>query len=276
MQHQLSINTQPNNMFSPRFSPYNIAGLRNNSQPTITDSKKNSIIQSHDIPENHTSQVQLENSKNSADFFQWNSFNLGYLNSSGIESFNNSNNHQQQVQHDLLSSILFKQNFYSGNNLLLNSNTFKNFGSIFSPKNSLLPSNISASNTSALSSGYNTFDENNSQLANDQNKQAYSSDSASSDQNSNTENNIENKKNLGSLAHIMNWVKSTPTTENLIDLTVRLLFSVIKWAKRNRNLNLLSESDQNILISDNLSQLFILQMAESKTTLNECKKYFLF
>ncbi len=270
-QNQHSTSTQSNSVYSPRFSPYNITGLRNNYLTTVAEYKKNSI-NTHHIQENKNS-IQIENSKISSDSFQWNSYNLGYLNSSGIESFNNSNN-QQQTQQDLLSSLLLKQNFYSGNNLIVNSSTFKNFGSFLSPKNPLFPNNISISNASTSSSGYNTLDENNSLLTNESNKQPYSSDSIRfSSENINVENNLDNnKKNLGSLAHIMSWVKSTPTTEDLIDLTVRLLFSVIKWAKRNRNLNLLSEADQNILISENLSQLFILQMAESKTTLKECKK----
>ncbi len=273
-QHQLPINTQSNSVFGPRFAPYNISNLRNNYLASaVVESKKNSTASSHDSLENNNL-IPTENSKISTESFQWNAYNLSYLNSSGMESLNNTNN-QQTPQQDLLSSILLKQSFYSGNNLLLN-NSFKNIGSIFSPKKTLFPSNISTTNTSNLSSGYNTFDENISPQTHHQNKQSFSSDSiSSSNENIIFENSIENnKKNLGSLAHIMNWVKTTPTTENLIDLTVRLLFSVIKWAKRNRNLNLLSEVDQNLLISENLSQLFILQMAESKTTLNECKKYY--
>ena len=144
-------------------------------------------------------------------------------------------------------------------------NPFKNISlnlSENSPSYFYDSSSTSRNNLSALSSGYCSLDENNS-LYNPKAVNVNDSKTSFSHLNSNA-----------SLAHIMNWIKNAPSTENLVDLTSRMLFSAIKWTKTQRNFLNLSTADQFLLINENISELYILQMAENKSALNESKSNF--
>lgn len=67
-----------------------------------------------------------------------------------------------------------------------------------------------------------------------------------------------------SLAHIMNWIKSTPSVESLKDVTTKIFYATVRWAKTQKNFLSLPASDQNSLLNENLTELFVLQMAESR------------
>lgn len=110
-------------------------------------------------------------------------------------------------------------------------------------------------NASDNTSGYNTCDE-------------VRNESAEEEEEETTDK--QHKIHSGaSLAHIMNWVKSAPTAENLIESTTKILLSTLRWAKTLRSFVSLSTQDQLHLLSENLNELFILQMAETKSFMNE-------
>nr|ASL70523.1 nuclear receptor [Brachionus calyciflorus] len=113
-------------------------------------------------------------------------------------------------------------------------------------------------NTSENSSGYQTYDEGRNETSSPEVEQK-------------DEDNFEKSKihSSASLAHIMNWIKSTPTTENLIDSTTKILYSAIRWARTQKSFVNLSLQSQSTLINENLNELFILQMAETKSIMNE-------
>ena len=67
----------------------------------------------------------------------------------------------------------------------------------------------------------------------------------------------------------MNWIKSAPSTENFNEVTSKVLYAALKWAKTQRNFVNLPQSYQVQLINESLSELFILQMAENKLCLND-------
>nr|ASL70491.1 nuclear receptor [Brachionus rotundiformis] len=119
-------------------------------------------------------------------------------------------------------------------------------------------------NASDNTSGYNTCDE-------ARNESISVDDDAKSDIDQREDDTAERNKlhSSASLAHIMNWVKSTPTTENLIESTSKILLSAMRWAKTLRSFVTLPSQDQLRLISENLNELFILQMAETKSFMNE-------
>lgn len=114
-------------------------------------------------------------------------------------------------------------------------------------------------NASDNTSGYNTCDE-------------VRNESVDSESESKEEEETAEKYKLhssASLAHIMNWVKSAPTTETLIESTSRILLSTLRWAKTLRSFLSLSTQDQLQLLNANLNELFILQMAETRSFINE-------
>ena len=73
------------------------------------------------------------------------------------------------------------------------------------------------------------------------------------------------------MAHIMNWMKSG---ESLQETSSRVFASAVKWAKGQRTFASLPLSDQLQLANESLAELFVLQMAETKSSLNE--GYFIF
>lgn len=77
-----------------------------------------------------------------------------------------------------------------------------------------------------------------------------------------------------SLANIMDWIKSRPTDNWLDDVASKVLFAALRWAKTQTKFLSLPQSDQNALIVENLSELFILKMAETKSFMNECMEFF--
>jgi hypothetical protein len=83
-----------------------------------------------------------------------------------------------------------------------------------------------------------------------------------------SENKDQPNKHLG---HILNWIKnSSPSSiENLSELSSRLFYSATRWAKNQRNLINLPETDQNLIVAENLNELFLLHIAETKSTINE-------
>ena len=112
---------------------------------------------------------------------------------------------------------------------------------------------------SNLSSGYCSLDE--------KNMSNLSSPSAMADS--------AKLNSSASLAHIMNWIRSTPSEENLVEVTSRILYSAIKWTKTQRNFLSLPLADQKGLIYENISELYILQMAETKSASNESRNFLL-
>jgi len=139
-----------------------------------------------------------------------------------------------------------------------------------------------------MSSGYCSLDENNSFI---NGKSFNTSQNASfhfnhtntpitSNNNNNNSSNVKLQAPLvnssASLAHIMNWIKNEPSTEHLVDLTSRILFSAIKWTKSQRNFLNLPLADQVLLINENISELYILQMAENKSAYNESEFRFFY
>jgi hypothetical protein len=118
-----------------------------------------------------------------------------------------------------------------------------------------------SSSSRNVSSGYCSLDENNSSNV--------KSFNTSVNFNHSNNNNTQKINSNASLAHIMNWIKNEPSTEHLVDLTSRILLSSIKWTKTQRNFLNLPLSDQVLLINENISELFILQMAENKSAFNE-------
>nr|ASL70602.1 nuclear receptor [Brachionus koreanus] len=119
-------------------------------------------------------------------------------------------------------------------------------------------------NASDNTSGYNTCDE-------ARNESISVDDDVNADMEQKDDDLVEKSKlhSSASLAHIMNWVKSTPTTENLIESTSKILLSALRWAKTLRSFASLPNHDQIQLLGENLNELFILQMAETKSFINE-------
>lgn len=157
--------------------------------------------------------------------------------------------------------------------LLAANSAFKNaFANSRTTVPSFLNSPVSA-NISSASSGYSTSDETYSvEHTKETNTQNTSNESikteSSSTEDSDKPERSQLKSNL-SLAHIMNWIKSTPSTENLNEVTSKVLYSALKWTKTQKNFVSLPSSDQAILVNESLSELFVLQMAENKVSLSD-------
>jgi hypothetical protein len=81
----------------------------------------------------------------------------------------------------------------------------------------------------------------------------------------------ENSECSANLGNIINWIRngSTLSPENLIDLSTKVFFLANRWARSQRNLTALSLADQNKLLSENMNELFLLQIAETKSIVNE-------
>ena len=112
---------------------------------------------------------------------------------------------------------------------------------------------------------------NNSSENNSKQKSSTTSNNSSSSKN----NNNINSNNSASLAHIMNWIKSTPSSssESLAELSTKIFYAAMRWAKTQGNLQALPVMDQSLIVNDNLNELFLLQMAETKTISNESKNF---
>lgn len=161
-------------------------------------------------------------------------------------------------------------------------NPFKNI-SLNLSENSASPSfsydPCASRNVSSLSSGYCSLDENNSKTAfnTSQMNALYENMHNKLQQNAITpppsnSNKQSHLNSSASMAHIMNWIKNEPASvEQLVDLTSRILLSAIKWTKTQRNFLNLPFNDQVLLLNENISELFILQMAENKSAFNEIK-----
>lgn len=151
-------------------------------------------------------------------------------------------------------------------NSKLNNSAFKNVNS-FESFNSA--KNRSIINSSSASSGYSTSDDNNDSIKTE-NDSKESVDLTNDNKFETITSNNSNKLNSSaSLAHIMNWIKSEPSAENFNELTTRILFAALKWTKTQRNFLNLPINDQILLINDCLGELFVIQMAENKSSLNE-------
>ena len=145
--------------------------------------------------------------------------------------------------------------------------------------NTQLPSAAAAALAAGLfnnSSGYNTFDDgnNSSSLSALSSKEATGHSDSLLSQTCSPQKDAsiaaESKNSNVALMHILNSTRQAPTA-NLIEITTRFLVASIKWAKKQRNLVELSEADQHTLIRENISELLVLHMAETKTAFNECK-----
>ena len=177
----------------------------------------------------------------------------------------------------LTSPIVCNNNFQLMNQLnnskmALNS-AFKNVNSTFGSfnfKNTSINSvNYSLANSSSASSGYSTSDDNNDSIKTEHDSKESEMSSEKNFETLAGNCKLNSSSNNASLAHIMNWIKSEPSSENFNELTNRILYSALKWTKTQRNFVNLPLNDQVLLLNDALSELFILQMAENKSTLSE-------
>lgn len=164
----------------------------------------------------------------------------------------------------MAAAVAFQSNF--ANNLLAAS--IKNqlaLKQIYQDHVPAVNTSIPFLNASDNTSGYNTCDD-------ARNESISVDDDAKSDSEPREEDLAAEKSKVhssASLAHIMNWVKSEPTTEHLIDSTSKILLSALRWAKTLRSFVTLPAHDQTQLLAENLNELFILQMAETKSFMNE-------
>lgn len=151
-------------------------------------------------------------------------------------------------------------------NSKLNNSAFKNVNS-FESFNSA--KNRSIINSSSASSGYSTSDDNNDSIKTENDSKESVDLTKDNKFETITSNNSNKLNSSASLAHIMNWIKSEPSAENFNELTTRILFAALKWTKTQRNFLNLPINDQILLINDCLGELFVIQMAENKSSLNE-------
>lgn len=145
---------------------------------------------------------------------------------------------------------------------LLANNAFK---SAFANRGmtSFMSSPVSA-NISSASSGYSTSDETYSHT------ESSIKTEASDDSDAKRADDITGPSGSKlSLAHIMNWVKSEPSADNVNGVATKVLNAALKWTKTQKNFSSLPHCDQNVLISQSIQELFILQMAENNFSLCE-------
>ncbi|RNA12609.1 photoreceptor-specific nuclear receptor-like, partial [Brachionus plicatilis] len=158
----------------------------------------------------------------------------------------------------MAAAVAFQSNF--ANNLLAAS--IKNqlaLKQIYQEHVPAVNTSVPFLNASDNTSGYNTCDD-------ARNESVSVDDEAKWDSEPREDSKVHSS---ASLAHIMNWVKSAPTTEHLIDSTSKILLSALRWAKTLRSFVTLPGHDQSQLLAENLNELFILQMAETKSFMNE-------
>jgi hypothetical protein len=148
-----------------------------------------------------------------------------------------------------------------------------------SPSNTSASSITNMSSVSSNSSGYSTSilseENNNNESKNEPSSLASPLSSAEQQQHQSA---AVKSGQAASLAHIMNWIKNTSqitTPESFIELSSRVYFGSIRWAKTQRNLLALNPLDQNIILNENLNELFLLHLAENKSILNESKSFIL-
>ena len=72
-----------------------------------------------------------------------------------------------------------------------------------------------------------------------------------------------------SLAHIMDWVKATRSSEQCGEITSKVLGAALKWAKSQKSFADLPRADQAQLVRASLGELFVLQAAEGKVSVGE-------
>ena len=147
-------------------------------------------------------------------------------------------------------------------NPLLNAQFNNKLSSAF--KNVSHLGSFNAKNTSSASSGYSTCDDNNDSIKTEHDSNELTNEKSFEQLAGNCKLNSS-----ASLAHIMNWIKSEPSSENFSELTAKILYSAVKWTKTQKNFVNLPLSDQILMVNDCLSELFILQMAESKLIIND-------
>jgi len=138
---------------------------------------------------------------------------------------------------------------------------FKNAFNLGIP--SFLSSPVSA-NVSSTSSGYSsTSDETSAQNTSNESIRTESAEDVNS---------AETTSNASKLstAHIMNWIKNEPSSENCSsEATTKTVYTALKWARSQKNLNSLVANDQALLVNESLAELFVLQMAENKLSVND-------
>jgi hypothetical protein len=125
---------------------------------------------------------------------------------------------------------------------------------------SFLSSPVSA-NVSSTSSGYSsTSDETSAQNTSNESIRTESTE----------ETTTRNASKL-STAHIMNWIKNEQSSADTCsgEATSKTVYAALKWARSQKNLSALVASDQALLVNESLAELFVLQMAENKLSVNE-------
>jgi hypothetical protein len=146
---------------------------------------------------------------------------------------------------------------------------------------SVLANNNNSINLSSSinTSGYSTFADESMQNSSSSLQGVGSSSSSSSSYSSGTGFGLADSdmpavssrvNSAASLAHIMNWIRNTPSVENLLDVSSKHFYATLRWAKSQKNFISLPLSDQNALINENIAELFVLQMAESRAFSNGC------
>lgn len=174
-------------------------------------------------------------------------------------------------QYPLASSLLAANNAFK---TAFSQNQRSSIPSMASFLNSPVSSN--QQNVSSASSGYSTSDEtypgsndtNKDSSVNVTNESLKSVDNSDGNEATKCDVKVEPKQPL-SLAHIMNWIKSTPSAVEFNEVTSKVMYAALKWTKTQKNFCNLPHADQVQLINESLSELFVLQMAESKMGLNE-------
>lgn len=174
-------------------------------------------------------------------------------------------------QYPLASSLLAANNAFK---TAFSQNQRSSIPSMASFLNSPVSSN--QQNVSSASSGYSTSDEtypgsndtNKDSSVNVTNESLKSVDNSDGNEVTKCDVKVEPKQPL-SLAHIMNWIKSTPSAVEFNEVTSKVMYAALKWTKTQKNFCNLPHADQVQLINESLSELFVLQMAESKMGLNE-------
>ena len=257
-QHCHSVKVQASNFVEQPCEQLNAAAaanlvMQNSFNPFNSEIFFNSIQNSYLSPNNAGLQQQQFYNRQKANFMA-NNFNL-------------------PMASKMASSIQNTLNQYPLACSLLNNSAFKNVAASFSS---------ASANISSASSGYSTSDETssvgenhkevlqNSNLVNESIKTEYETKEDQKPINMVAENNSK-LNSTASLAHIMNWIKTTPSTENFNEITSRILYAALKWTKTQKNFINLPVSDQILLITESLSELFVLQMAENKLSLNDGK-----
>ncbi len=243
-----------------RFSPYNNMNMSKNNRMESFDAQSpmNAVLMANWNQMPFNSEYLMNSLANSASNYM-SSSPAAVAAAAAVATYNNG------VKFDNFNFPILNQMNQQLNNSKLNNSAFKNvnsFGSFNSAKNR------SIINSSSASSGYSTSDDNNDSIKTE-NDSKESVDYTNDNKFETITSNNNKLNSSASLAHIMNWIKSEPSAENFNELTTRILFAALKWTKTQRNFLNLPINDQILLINDCLGELFVLQMAENKSSLNE-------